>query len=543
MSDPVIFSLSGKGGEQDRLGVYDDFAADENRPGDFAPGLVNFGFIKAAIKRSALFLCIMTTIGLIGGFGIYVKYPHSYQASASVLLTLTPYEDALTASTSNQAIADTASVASLAVHQLGLQESANSFLGTYGVVSVTSRLMTITASGPSPDQAVLRAGAVANAFLTFRANEMRSQESLVASSINQQITQAKQQLDSTDAQIAALSPAQQSQLVTLRTERTNAENTLSNLQQAAASNQSTTLPAVTAALKNSQVLGVTPLPLKKKKILITYLAIGLVAGLTVGLAIIIIRALVSDRLRRRDDVAYVLDAPVRLSVRTLGARRRLIPRPGRAAKRNLDTRRVITYLRSAVPRRAHGQVGLTIVAVDNAPVVARVVAALARSFAADGTQVVAADLSRGAHLAHLSGIKKPGVHAVSRNGVAFTLAVPDRDNPAPVGPLSPLTPSAGHAQATDVLVGSDVPADLVLTLATLDPAVGGDHLGTWGTSAVVVVSAGQSPTDRIYGIGEMIRLAGMRLDSAVLLGADKSDESIGLIRRTDEQAGIGALGS
>jgi len=543
VSDPVLFSLNGKAGERDRLGVYDDFAADEDRPGDFAPGLVNFGFIKAAIKRSALLLCIMTVIGLIGGFGIYVKYPHSYQASASVLLTLTPYEDALTASTNNQAIADTASVAAIAVRQLGLQESPNALLSTYGVVSVTSRLMTITASGPSPDVAVLRAGAVANAFLTFRATEMRSQQGLVASSISQQVTQAKQQLNSIDAQIAALSPAQQSQLVTLRTERTSAETNLSNLQQAAASNQSTTVPALTAALKNSQVLGVTPLPLKKKKILITYLAIGLVGGLAVGLAIIIIRALVSDRLRRRDDVAYVLDAPVRLSVRTLGARRRLRLWPGRVAKRNLDIRRVITHLRGAVPRRAHGQVGLAIVAVDNAPVVAQVVAALARSFAADGTQVVAADLSRGTHLAHLSGVKKPGVHVVSRNGVTFTLAVPDRDDPAPAGPLSPLTAATGHAQATDALVGSDIPADLVLTLATLDPAVGGDHLGTWGTSAVVVVSAGQSPTDRVHGIGEMVRLAGMRLDSVVLIGADKSDESIGLIRRTGEQAGVGVLGS
>ena len=38
----------------------------------------------------------------------------------------------------------------------------------------------------------------------------------------------------------------------------------------------------------------------------------------------------------------------------------------------------------------------------------------------------------------------------------------------------------------------------------------------------------------------MIRLAGMRLDSVVLLGADKSDESLGLTPRPEEQAGMGA---
>ena len=87
-----------------------------------------------------------------------------------------------------------------------------------------------------------------------------------------------------------------------------------------------------------------------------------------------------------------------------------------------------------------------------------------------------------------------------------------------------------------------VSADLLLTLVTLDPALGGDHLATWATNAVVVVSAGQSSAERIHGVGEMIRLAGMRLDSVVLLGADKSDESLGLTPRPDEQAGMGALG-
>jgi hypothetical protein len=40
----------------------------------------------------------------------------------------------------------------------------------------------------------------------------------------------------------------------------------------------------------------------------------------------------------------------------------------------------------------------------------------------------------------------------------------------------------------------------------------------------------------------MIRLAGLRLDSVVLLGADKADESLGLTPRPDEQVGVGVLG-
>jgi capsular polysaccharide biosynthesis protein len=546
VTDPV-FSLNEGNGEREQLGVYDDFAATGNPPADFVPGLVNLGFIKAAIWRSVWFVSLLAAVGLLGGLAYYVKYPKAYQASASLLITLTPYEDNQSASANNQAMADTSSVAALAMHKLGLSQTISSFLNTYTVSSTVSRVLTITASGRSPNQAQLRASAVASAFLAFRGDELRAQHNLAVASLNQQINQARQRVSSLDTQIGQVvsqpvSPAQQSQVGKLRAERTNAENALSSLQQAIAGDQSTTLPTLQAALKNSQVLSVTPIPYPKKRTLVTYVAIGLIMGLAVGLGIVILRALVSDRLRRRDDVAYTLDAPVKLSVRTLGAHRRLAPRPGRAAKRNQDMRRVVAHLHGAVPRMTQGAQGLAIVAVDNAPVVAQAVTELATSYAGSGTQVVTADLSSGAHLAHLSRVKGPGTHVVSHNGVTFTMAVPERGDLTPTGPLPPFNSPPGRAQAPDPLVTSDVSADLLLTLATLDPAIGADHLATWASNAVVVVSSGQSSAERIHSVGEMIRLAGMRLDSVVLLGADKSDESLGLTPRPEEQAGMGALG-
>ena len=546
MTDPV-FSLNEGNGEREQLGVYDDFAATGSPSADFVPGLVNLGFIKAAIWRSVWFVTFLAAVGLIGGLAYYVKYPKAYQASASLLITLSPYEDSQTATLNNQAMAETSSVATLAMRKLGLQQSTSTFLKTYSISGVTTRVLTITASGPSPNQAQSRASAVASAFLTFRADELGAQQNLAVASLNQQVNQAKHRVDSLDTQIGQLSgqpvsPAQQSHLGQLRAQRTSAENTLSSLQQAVIGSQSTTLPALTAALKNSQVLSVTPIPYPEKRTLVTYVAVGLIIGLAVGLGIVILRALVSDRLRRRDDVAYALDAPVKLSVHTLRAHRRLVPWPGRAAKRNRDMRRVVAHLHSAVPRKTQGAQGLAIVAVDNAPVVAQAVTELVTSYAGSGTQVVAADLSSGAHLAHLAGVKGPGTHTVSRNGVTFAMAVPERDDMAPAGPLPPFNSPPGRAQAPDPLVTSDVSADLLLTLATLDPAVGGDHLATWASNAVVVVSSGESSAERIHGVGEMIRLAGMRLDSVVLLGADKSDESLGLTPRPEEQVGMGALG-
>jgi hypothetical protein len=44
-----------------------------------------------------------------------------------------------------------------------------------------------------------------------------------------------------------------------------------------------------------------------------------------------------------------------------------------------------------------------------------------------------------------------------------------------------------------------------------------------------MVTGGQSSAARIHAVGEMIRLAGITLISGVLVGADKSDQSLGTI--------------
>jgi capsular polysaccharide biosynthesis protein len=539
VTDPVIFSLDGGSGEPDRLGGYDDFAAPENRPADSGPGLVSLGFITAAVRRRARFVLVMAIVGLLVGVGAYKRSPHQYQATAWLLLTLTPYENALTAVNDDPAIAKTSGVAAIALHELGLHQSVSSFLSTFSAASVTSRVLTITVSAPSADQAVVRAGDVGTAFLKFRADEQIAQQNLVVASLNQQVNQAKQRANSIDAQISQLASQPSPQL---QAEQKNATTMLDGLEQAVTGNQANTLPAMTAALKNSTVLSVFPVPHSAKKKLITYGAVGLLVGLTLGLTIVIVRALASDRLRRRDDIAYALDAPVKLSVGPLRARRLLPAWPGRAAKRNLDRKRIVVHLRSAVPRNTPGLAGLAIVAVDNAPVVARAVADLGASYASQGNQVVTADLSGGAELARLLGVRSPGAHPVSHNGTNFTMAVPDRYDLAPVGPLPPVTSAAEPAKPADALVAACASADLLFTLVTLDPALGGDHLATWAPNAVVVVTAGESSGEKIHGVGEMIRLAGTRLDSVVLIGADERDESLGLMRRPEEQAGIGVLG-
>jgi len=85
------------------------------------------------------------------------------------------------------------------------------------------------------------------------------------------------------------------------------------------------------------------------------------------------------------------------------------------------------------------------------------------------------------------------------------------------------------------------PGDVLLTLATLDPAFGGEHLVTWADSAVAVVTAGQSTWTRVQSAADMVRSGGTSLVSAVLVGADKSDWSLGLTQDPDALLGVGGL--
>jgi hypothetical protein len=182
-----------------------------------------------------------------------------------------------------------------------------------------------------------------------------------------------------------------------------------------------------------------------------------------------------------------------------------------------------------VPGSSRGPAGLAVVAIDDAQTVAGAVVALAVSNAKQRRRVVVADLSAGAHAARLLQASIPGISNINSEGVPIVVVVPEAQDVAPVGPLRSRTSSEGYAEADESVAAACSSADLVLSLVTLDPAFGGEHLATWATDVVAVVTAGLSTAARIQAVGEMIRLAATRLESVVVLDADKSDESLGAV--------------
>jgi capsular polysaccharide biosynthesis protein len=423
-------------------------------------------------------------------------------------------------------------VAERAMKNLGLS-GADNLVGTYTAKQITDRVLTLTVSAPSSGEAARRANALAGAFLRFRAEQLQAQQDQVFSALNLQIAQSQQQIASLASQIASISgqaatPSQQAQLKKLKAQHDQAGSVLTQLQQSTNAYRVTSQQATASIVAGSQVLDpATPLRRGTIKHTGLYAVVGLIAGLALGLVVVIVMELASDRMRWREDVARALGAPVRLSVRSVPGSRRPAVRRRAADARADDMRRLVAHLRASVPSGSRGMACLAVVAVDNAQAAALPLVSLAVSCAQDGRKVVLADLSGGASAARLAGAGEPGLHTVEVDGARLVVAVPDDDEVVPAGPVRHRSARARLGEDGSPLADACASADLLLTLVTLDPALGADHLPTWAADAVVVVTAGQSSWAKLHAVGEMVRPTGTRLASAILLGADNTDESLG----------------
>jgi capsular polysaccharide biosynthesis protein len=536
----VMLSLNRNNDPPSRFWANGNFTVADDAPDDFSPSLVSLGFIKAAVRRSRRLVVVMAAVGFLLGAAAYVASPHAAQASTRLLLTVGPEPVAGTAIQNEQAIAQSRAVAGLVVHKLGLPQGVDGFLGSYAATPVTDRVLQLTVNAPSGDDAVTWANTLATEFLRYRAQQLKNTQQQMFVALDQQITQAKQQISATRNKIAGLlaqprSPAQQGMLTKLRAQVTQENNALFILQQNVSSTRASTQETTVSEVTGSYVVDTAYLvpPHGKVKHLVLYAAIGLFAGLVLSLAFVVIRALISDRLFRRDDVARALGGPVKLSVGAVRLSRWRPGGKGLAAARATNVRRIVTHLGKLVPARSPRATSLAVVPVDDPRVAALSLMSLAISCAQQGMQVVVADLASDAPAAALVGSNKPGVGPANVDGAQLTVAVPERDDVEPAGPLSHASAPDQRSPFTEAVSAACASANLLLTLAPLDPALGGEHLATWATDAVVFVTAGQSSWTKIQAAGEMVRLSGSQLVSAVLVGADKTDDSLGVIREAE----------
>jgi capsular polysaccharide biosynthesis protein len=397
---------------RERLWAYEDFAAaDEHQPYNVTGSFASLGYLWAAIKRSRRFWLVWAVIGIVAGLGIYVKYPVSYVATVSVLVKNNPGQDPISAMQTQVQLVESESVAANTVKTLGLPQPVSSFRAAYTATSTTSQIITITLHAPTADGAVQRANALAAQYLKFRANMLLAQQAQDVAAYAQQVPDAKQQIAALQDQISQLQgqSGQQAQVTKLQDQLKTATDQLPTIEQTVTGLTTEEKSTTSSMIDGTQVLDAATVGHHSKiKDIIEYALSGLIGGLAIGLGFVVVRELTSDRLRRRDDIAAALGAPVRLSVGAV--RKSRLPIGGTsAADRDRALGRIAAYLRNTALRQTGEPATLAVVAVDNAREIAPAIVALTERCAQEGFKIVVADLVKGAPVARRLGADGTGV--------------------------------------------------------------------------------------------------------------------------------------
>jgi hypothetical protein len=354
-----------------------------------------------------------------------------------------------------------------------------------------------------------------------REQTLGEQTQVVVSSLDKQATQLQADVQSLNNTITALSSGgagDANQVTEMLTERGTDQAQLTTLQNEAQQD----LLAETALNTGSYILDPAQAALvHTNRIFVEDGLAGLVAGLAIGIGIIVVGAVISDRPRRRAEVAAVLGAPVELSLRGAPAEpgllrrtasRRFVKRPGPQLK--LAQRR----LRERLGQSRRPALALVSTGKGCTGTAAVMLAGTALSLAAEGKRVVLVDMAEGRPLAKLLGRRSKGsaVRTITSGKLQLRLAVAPED----------VTTLDSEEVTKDT--------DAVLLLATADPALGAEHLRRWAEDAVVVLRAGKVSDVLIEAAGQMLREAGVVPVSAILLGADKADETFGTVEQVDQ---------
>lgn len=504
----------------------------DERPAEFPPeGLVTLRYLWDAVRRHVRLWGTLAIAGIVLGLAVPLLLPADREASVKLLLVHEVGEDPLAAMATDTSLATTRSVAQRVVSRLSLTETPDELLERYTAASLTDRVLEIKVTAPSDGEARNLASTLARTFLQFRMEQVRSEQEPV-----------RQQLASVRSRIESLVERRRHTGDDGGDQGDGAEDpTMERVQnQAAQLEQKLEEQELSASLMSSSRVLDRAAPVETS--LVMTLGIdaltGLVGGLVVGVGFVLVRALVSDHLWRRRQVADALGAPVTLSLGRIGRGGRRTPLPARRTEAE-DLDRVVRHLRPPVLSSHVIPSTLGIVAVDDVTACTLVVQALATSFAVDGENVLVADLTRSGALARRWNVTTPGTvasEAADETSGGVTVHLPEEGTGPPLGRLDPEL-SSGDAD----LEAAWADADVVLVLAELSPALGGDHLASWCSDVVTMVTAGRSTATKLSAVGQMVRLAGVRLDSAIMLGADATDETVGV----PGEAGVrtaGALG-
>jgi hypothetical protein len=237
----------------------------------------------------------------------------------------------------------------------------------------------------------------------------------------------------------------------------------------------------------------------------------------------VLRAILSDRLWLRIEVASALDAPVLLSVEKIAPLSRLLQLVGflpwvkaHDSRRAVDRQRMAHAIERAVPEPGRRQ-SLAVVCLGNSDEMRFGLAAAAVELQHHGRTATIVDLTEAGGVAS----------AVPRIADSTAEWTPQVFRPSVIPSLAKGPTHVDSADWEDVALARGR-AGVTLILADLEPGVGVDHLTAWTDRVIVAVSGGRSSVELVRTTGDLIRAISLQLHGSVLLKAARDDMSSGI---------------
>jgi len=486
--------------------------------------LVSIHYLRNAIRRRWLRFALPAVLGVLLAGAFLAVNPTMPTASTTLMLTHDPNADPNSANATDISLLTTRTLAKQTIDALGLSMTPEQLLGTVTPVSTGSaEVLQLTMTGPDNAEAARRLDAFSKAYLKFRGDQLGAQADILISGYEDRITELDTKVKAATAQIEQLAAEGQSQSDTLSdavTNRSQLTGQISDLQQQVqeAKVQRASVVAASKVIDPAAAVHVSHI----KRPALTLFS-GLIGGLALGLVVVILQALLSDRLWLRIEVASALDTRVPLSVRRLAPLSwfwrplDFLPRVKRwRTERWAERKRMADAFVQAIPGPGRRQ-ALAVLCLGNAEEVRFGVLTAASALQRSGVRVLVVDLTN-------DGVVEP---ALQRLGDLSERDRPDVFRPTVVPSLTRGPADLEVAEWDDVAVAK-ARNGVTLILADLDPAVGVDHLAAWSDDIIVAVTAGASSVELVRTAGDLIRSVGLRLRGAVLLHAVRDDISSGM---------------
>ncbi|GAA1511653.1 hypothetical protein [Kribbella lupini] len=510
----------------------DDLFADEPSTAFPPDSLVTLRFLRDAVKRHLRIWLVLAVAGLTAGLAMPSVLPPPSVSSARLVLTHREGDDPARAVATDVSLVTTHTVAQRVIDRLKLTETPDDLLKQYTATALTDRVLEIAVAAKTSAEATRLATVLAQTYLAFR----KEQIAQVDAPLRADLVTAQEKVRAAEAAVRTAGDDPR------EPKRTNSPQAIALTAARQARDiiqtQVTEHEVQAARMNSSRLLDqAAPVPASMKRTLAISAGTGLVAGLFLGLGFVVVRALLSDRLWKRQDIARSLGSRIRLST---GRPPRLrwwpFPRYLRKSQRqHPEIRHLVQHLHRQITWAKSATPTLAVVSVDDERACALATASLAVAVAAEGKHVLVADLTGSGVLAGLLGVTTTGTHeshfSESRHRIDVFLPEPD-GGPAQGCHLRRNDDGRLAGSGDIALDASWDSAGLVLTLSTLTPMLGADHLATWASRAAVVVTAGRSTATKIHATGDMLRLAGLSIDTAVVLNADRTDEGVGVVETT-----------